>query len=389
MYILRNLKLLFIILIISILLIAPTTYAVTQEDINNAKANISDVGEKIQEKQVSLDGVSAEKKSLIQEISQITLKITGYESTISSLGTEIANLQKSIEQTKKDIAEKEEIYQENYDKMVTRIVTTYENGNTTYLDVLLSCKSFTDLSSKWYYLSVITEADKAFLETIQKTKQEIENKKSQLENDKVTVETKKKNVEQTSNALKAAQQTKKEKATSLSEEEKEIEAEISKLQAEQDKMQEELNAIQRKYQKEIANLGGSGVFQKPISSGLITATMYYSSGRYHGALDYGVPVGTKVYAAEEGIILYARWSSSGFGNYVCIQHANGVRTYYAHGNGTFYVSEGQKVEKGQLIMLSGNTGNSSGPHLHFEVRVSPYNWNSWGDDSRRDPRTYL
>ena len=117
--------------------------------------------------------------------------------------------------------------------------------------------------------------------------------------------------------------------------------------------------------------------------------MYYSSGVYHGALDYGVPVGTTVYAAGDGVVLAAGWRTGGFGNCTIIQHANGLRTYYAHGNGTFYVSEGDVVKKGQAIMLSGNTGRSSGPHLHFEVRVSPYNWRYGGGDSRRDPRNYL
>ena len=117
--------------------------------------------------------------------------------------------------------------------------------------------------------------------------------------------------------------------------------------------------------------------------------MYYSSGAYHGALDYGVPIGTKVYAAGDGVVLAAGMRYGGLGYCVVIQHANGLRTYYGHGNGTFYVSEGSVVKKGQPIMLSGNTGKSTGPHLHFEVRVSPYNWSYGGGDSRRDPRNYL
>ena len=118
--------------------------------------------------------------------------------------------------------------------------------------------------------------------------------------------------------------------------------------------------------------------------------MYYpSSGKYHGALDYGVAIGTEVYAAAEGVVLAAGGSNGGLGYYTCIQHANGLRTYYGHGNGTHYVKSGDIVKKGQLIMLSGNSGNSTGPHLHFEVRVSPYNWSSAGGDSRRDPRNYM
>lgn len=133
---------------------------------------------------------------------------------------------------------------------------------------------------------------------------------------------------------------------------------------------------------------GSGILQAPVQSGVITATMIYPSGRYHGALDYGVPIGTTVYAAADGVVITASYSGS-YGNLVVIQHANGLRTYYAHGNGVYYVTPGQAVVKGQPIMQSGNTGNSTGPHLHLEVRVAPYSWNRSGNDSRRDPRLYL
>ena len=117
--------------------------------------------------------------------------------------------------------------------------------------------------------------------------------------------------------------------------------------------------------------------------------MYYSSGRYHGAIDYGVPIGTTVYAAADGVVLSATHLTTSYGNYIVIQHANGLRTWYAHGNGVFYVSPGDTVSKGQPIMQSGNSGNSTGPHLHFEVRVPPYNYSYSGNDSRRDPRNYM
>ena len=175
----------------------------------------------------------------------------------------------------------------------------------------------------------------------------------------------------------------------MNEEEKLLQEEIDKLNAENRAIEKQLAAAEQKYSDKIANLGGNGTFQKPIRSGVITATMYYSSGTYHGALDWGIPVGTEVYAAEDGVVLNAGWSNGGYGNYVCLQHANGLRTYYAHGNGKFYVHQGDVVKRGQLIMLSGNSGRSTGPHLHFEVRVSPYNWSYGGGDSRRDPRNYL
>ena len=68
--------------------------------------------------------------------------------------------------------------------------------------------------------------------------------------------------------------------------------------------------MENKYSDEIANLGGTGTLQRPVKSGVITATMYYSSGAYHGALDYGVPIGTNVYAAADGVVLQASWRSA-------------------------------------------------------------------------------
>ena len=139
------------------------------------------------------------------------------------------------------------------------------------------------------------------------------------------------------------------------------------------------------------NNGNKGILARPVDEGVITAVMYLGSGEYHGALDYGVPIGTTVYAAADGVVLSAGWRSGGYGYAVIIQHDNELRTYYAQGNGVFYVSEGDRVIKGQPIMLSGNSGNSTGPHLHFEVRVSPYTWVYGGGegDCRVDPRDYF
>ena len=130
----------------------------------------------------------------------------------------------------------------------------------------------------------------------------------------------------------------------------------------------------------------SGILQRPVNSGTITATMYYSNGSYHGALDYGVPVGTPIYAAAEGVVITTANLTTSYGTHVVIQHAGGLQSWYAHGtSGSICVSPGQTVSKGQQIMKSGNTGNSKGPHLHFEVRVAPYNYSN----CRVDPRNYF
>ena len=307
----------------------------------------------------------------------------------SGISRMISDLEKDIEESQEKLKEAEKNYNKQEEAFKNRIVAQYEAGETTYLDVLLGGGSLWDMVSNWYVVSEIADLDNQMLGQMEKNKNEIEEAKKALETNKEQIEVTKKNKEQKASALKSSQATKEQYVNELSDSEKELNSELEKLKSANDAITRELKAMENKYGDKIADLGGTGTLQKPVRSGVITATMYYSSGRYHGALDYGVPVGTEVYAAAEGVVLAANWSNGGLGNYVCIQHSGGLRTLYGHGNGKFYVKPGDVVKKGQLIMLSGNTGNSSGPHLHFEVRVSPYNWSYWGNDSRRDPRNYL
>ncbi len=113
---------------------------------------------------------------------------------------------------------------------------------------------------------------------------------------------------------------------------------------------------------------GSGVLKKPTSRGSVTSEYGYRWGRLHAGIDIGVPVGTEVRAADGGVVTYAGYSSS-YGYYVMIDHGGNITTVYAH-NSKLVVSKGDKVYQGQLISYSGNTGRSTGPHVHFEVRVN-------------------
>jgi murein DD-endopeptidase MepM/ murein hydrolase activator NlpD len=119
---------------------------------------------------------------------------------------------------------------------------------------------------------------------------------------------------------------------------------------------------------------GTGRFQWPVLGSL---TQGYWWG--HRAIDIGAGTGTPVYAADGGFVSYAGWSTVGYGNLIVVDHANGYVTYYAHLSG-FRVIVGQAVKRGQLIGLVGSTGNSSGPHTHFEIR---YN------GSLLNPRSFL
>ena len=110
---------------------------------------------------------------------------------------------------------------------------------------------------------------------------------------------------------------------------------------------------------------GSGQFIVPISGYRFTSAFKIRDGRWHKGVDLAVPVGTPVYAADSGIVTTSKLSDS-YGYYIVIDHQNGLKTLYAH-NSSLLVKEGDTISKGQQIALSGNTGNSTGPHLHFEI----------------------
>ena len=385
---------------------------VLAESTSNLKSQQSENNKKINEAKEELEDIKEEKSETMKQVEELSSKISEYQSQIDELDDKISNLNTKISEAQANLKKAQENYTKQEELLEARLVATYEAGDTSYLDVILSSESITDLISNYYLVTEVATNDAELLEKIEQQKKDIENAKQTLENSKKELDTSKASKQSIATQLQNSKTEKNSYVAKLSEDEKKTQAELDQLQADNDKINKELKAAEERYRQQLEALknkgnsgssggnstsssgdtfngGGSGFLQRPVKSGSVTTQMYYSSGRYHGALDYGVPSGTTVYAAADWVVLTRASLSGSYGNYIVIQHVNGLRTWYAHGNGVFYVSPGQTVSKGQAIMQSGNSGNSSGPHLHFEVRVSPYSWSSSGNDSRRDPRNYM
>lgn len=411
-------KIVVILLVGIFLLQGNIVLAETKTELENQQ---SQNNEKIKEAEEQLDEIQEEKSETMKQVEELTAQISQYQSQIEELEEKISSLNTQISEAEANLNQAQEDYEKQKKLLEERLVTTYMAGETTYLDILLSSESITDLISSYYLITEVATNDADLLDQIEKKQKEIEEAKTALENSKNELATSKASKQSTATQLQNSKKEKDSYVAKLSEDEKKTQAQLEQLQADNDKIAKELAEAEARYQKQLEELkrkqeeekknassgnnngssnsssssggnyvsSGTGFLQSPVKSGSITATMYYSSGAYHGALDYGVPSGTTVYAAADGVVLTVASLSGSYGNYIVIQHTNGLRTWYAHGNGVFYVSAGQTVSKGQAIMQSGNSGNSSGPHLHFEVRVSPYTWYSNGNDSRRDPRIYM
>ncbi len=397
------------VLIIGIFLLQSNIVIAASSEVNSLKNEQNEINNDKKEAEASLKEVQAQKSETVKQVEELSTKISDYEAQIETLDNQIAELNTKIEESQKQLEKAQEDYTKQEELLEARLVATYEAGETSYLDFILSSDSITDLISNYYLVTEVATSDTELLEKIQKQKEEIEEAKKTLEGSKQELNTSKASKQSVATQLQTAKKEKDQQVAKLSEDEKEIQEHIEELRAASTQIEKEIKAAQERYAKEIEALnnknkgnsnsssgssssggsyngGGSGVLQRPVSSGTITATMYYSNGSYHGALDYGVPVGTPVYAAADGVVITTANLTTSYGTYVVIQHAGGLQSWYAHGtSGSICVSPGQTVSRGQQIMKSGNTGNSQGPHLHFEVRVAPYNYNT----CRVDPRNYF
>lgn len=417
-------KIVCLMLILIIISSANSAFAVTAEE-QQLKNQEQENNDKKKEAEDKKQEVQEAKESTQKEVNNINSQIQDYQSEITNLDIQIANANQQIEDSNAKLEKAQKEYESQQQMLEERIVALYEAGDTTYLDILLSSESITDFISSYYIVSEIAQCDLDLLKEIDKQKNEIETAKKEIEDSKKTLTTAKASKQQVSTQLEEKKSEKTTYVSQLSSQEQELQKEIDQLTQDNMQIQKNIAAAQAKYKKQLEELAkkkaqeeqaknnnknnenknnsnnsgsssnkNSNGFIRPVSGGSISTNGYYSSGRFHGAIDYAVSSGTPVYAAADGVVLSVGNLTYSYGTHVIIQHANGLQTIYGHGTaGSVSVSPGQIVSQGQVIMKSGSTGNSSGPHLHFEVRRSPYNYSysatKYGDDSRVNPNNYF
>ena len=382
------LKMLGMLIVTVILLQTNSVFAANVNDLNNQKASNQ---EKINETQKEKEEVTEEKKKVTAEVEKLNTQITDYENQIDELDSKISDLNSKISESQSKINKAEEDYTNQQKLLESRLVAIQEAGETSYLDFLLSSEGITDLISNYYLVSEIATNDTQLLENIQKQKEEIKKAKEELESSKRELDTSKASKESVSVQLKTAKNDKDKQVAQLSEDEKKLQAKLDELRQANKSIDSQIQAAQeaiRRYQEEQkrkqqsssssssssssggTTKAGSSGFIYPVPSGYtrVTTGMYYSSGSYHGAIDFGSGGinGQPVYAVADGYVVTSTRLSGSYGNYILIAHANGLYTLYAHGqDGSRTVSAGQTVTQGQQIMRVGSTGNSSRTTLTF------------------------
>ena len=390
---------------------------IAANEITQMQNEKNDTQSKIDETEKKKEEVTQQKNETIEQVEELSTKISEYESQIEELDSKIDELNNKIKETEQNLENAQKDYEKREEALKKRMIAIYEAGETSYLDFILSSNSLSDFLSKYYVASEIANRDKELLEQIEAQKKEIEASKLSLENSKKELDTTKASKQQVSTELQNSKKEKTQYVSQLSAEEKELQEQIdelaeynktldAKIKQKQAQIQEEIRKAQeeQKKQNNSNNSSGSGSssngssssggavssvgFMCPVPSHpTITTGLYYSSGAYHGAVDFGSGGinGQPIFAVAAGTVIISTRLNGSYGNYIIIKHDNGLYTLYAHGqDGSRTVSTGDRVSQGQQIMRVGSTGNSTGPHLHFEVRTSP-----GGYSNRVDPRRYL
>ena len=371
------------IMLIIILLFSTVIYATSSKtELKNEEQNID---KKIEETNSEIAGVKSQMSTALNQITKYNSQISSYEDEISELESQVTSLQEQITQKEADINLQIQKYDEQQELLNKRLVAMYESGKTSYLDMLLSSDGLADFISKYYIIEQLAEYDTELLQSIENTKIQIENEKTELEGAKAEVETTKTSVEAKRNSLSVIVNEKNALVSTLSEEEKSLEADLEQFEKDKKEIQAQLEAIAAQEAAEKRkNDSPSDENVTPSTSGFICPLAGKSKANittgYHGyaghtGVDFACSSGTPILASKSGKVVistalrYSNGNYRSYGEYVVISHGDGVMTLYAHMSSRA-VSVGQYVNQGETIGYVGSTGNSTGPHLHFEVRVN-------------------
>lgn len=341
-------------------------------------SKIDEYEQQQQQAEDELKNVKNEQSAVMKEIQTLSNSIADNEDKLSTINAELVKLNNEIKKLKQELEETEKNYTKQEEALKTKISMDYEMGEISYLDVLLNSSGILDFISNYYMISEIIEKDTELLEEIEKQKKQIEKDKKDLESKQKEVKTQKAEQERM-NVLLSNQKTQKQnKITSLSTEEKELRDKID----EYDELirQEERKASQIASGSSGVYVGGNKVWPCPSSTRITSGyggrnTGIPGASTNHKGLDIGCSVGSAIVSVLDGKVIFTGYNKYR-GYYIMVDHGGGVVTLYQHCKANSYkVSVGDKVTAGQTIVLSGNTGIGSGPHLHFEVLINGSNVN--------------
>ena len=341
------------------------------ETIEEKRAQLDEIQQQLGEKDAQLEEKKKEIGNAMEQLILTQEELAEAKRKLAAIEARQQALEIKIRQNEAALAAKQKEYDKSRAVYKKRLRDIYENGQVNYLDVLLGAADFRDFSSRMYLLQRVVRRDFNLIDRLETQREELLAKKAELDDIK----------SQLAAAHAEGQKEQQIVAQKTVERQKLYEqalAEKAQLDAEYEELQrnsQEITAMIQRMEQEgrmMPQAGGTGQLAWPVN-GEITSPFgwrvhpIWGTQIFHAGLDIGADYGDPVHAADSGTVVYAGWMG-GYGNAVMIDHGGGMVTLYGH-NSSITVGEGEQVSKGQTIALAGSTGNSTGPHCHFEVRI--------------------
>jgi len=362
------------------------------------------VEERLDQTEQKLDRANQKRGVLSNEIEALNGRIRTIETQVAALRVEERAAEKRLadKQAELDVAvgELKEAYGElrllakklkvSLDTLRSRLVAIYESGTTEVSDLVFASEDYGDLIERSEYIEQIQSSDEKLVARVRDLRDRQKKLVLKLKTVKERIEKVRDQIAEEEQALEVARSAVQARESNLIAARGQRNAALSQIDEQVGRLESIRADLQAEIQAEIAAASGvstlpAGPMSAPSAAGLVwplsgtlTSGFGYRWGRMHEGIDISVPEGTPVRAAKSGTVILASYYG-GYGNYICVDHGGGLSTCYAHLSG-YASSSGQRVSQGQVIGYSGNTGSSTGPHLHFEVRIN---------GAAQDPMGYL
>jgi len=358
--------------------------AVTENDLRNVESKRNAARAKIREGETGKQQLNSEIKAaddqlggLETELRQLDEQAGQAREAKNKITAELDRLRADLARSQAELDKANAKLRKLSLSLNRRAGSAYKNGNVSFLEVLLDARDFSDFVTRFQLLQTIISVDARLVKDIKTTRLKIEKARAKIDEERAQTQVREDALAAEANRLDGLvsnQLAKRNQVKASIDSKEQLIAKIDSDKEDWLAAEAEFAASEARIRDQLSRGRAAPVVGTPSTSGFIwpvygTVSSPFGQrwGRPHEGIDISVPYGTPVVAAKAGTVAIADWYG-GYGKLVVIDHGGGVMTRYGH-NSEFKVSVGQQVSQGQVIANAGSTGHSTGPHVHFEVRI--------------------